>query len=373
MTVITEDGIRELASIKGERAPITSCYLDVDGRRVARYQDLEREVDRLLREARVRANGEKSVVSDLHRIERFVRGGIDRSKTRGVAIFACSQTGMWEVIELPVPVHSQVVINQVPAVGQLESVLREHEPIGVLLADRQRARMFVFALGELVEHSERFDALPRAEGARGERDRGGDHPHHVEAHIQQHLRKAAQVAFDVWQSQPFDHLVVAAPDELAGELETSLHPYLADRLAGRLSGLEVGAGDRDVLEAAQTIEAEVERRRDAIAVERLREAVAAKRRGVAGLDAVLDALNERRVDQLLVSKGFTAPGWRCDGCDAHVGLGRICKRCGGEMVEVDDIVEEAVEDALAQSCRVQICLDNADLDVMGRIGALLRY
>ena len=90
MAVITEDGIRELASMKGERAPITSCYLDVDGRRVSRYPDLEHEVGLLMRDAKGRANGEQSVHSDLKRIEQFVRGGIDRSRTRGVAIFACS-------------------------------------------------------------------------------------------------------------------------------------------------------------------------------------------------------------------------------------------------------------------------------------------
>ena len=44
-----------------------------------------------------------------------------------------------------------------------------------------------------------------------------------------------------------------------------------------------------------------------------------------------------------------------------------------ELVPVDDIVEEAVETALGQSCHVEVCVDNADLDVMGRIGALLRY
>lgn len=372
MAVITEDGIRELVSIKGERAPITSCYLDVDGRRVARYPDLEHEVDLLLKQARARADGEPSVQADLRRIEQYVRGGIDRSKTRGVAIFACSEQGLWEVLELPVPVHSQVVINQVPAVGQLEAVLREHEPIGVLLADRQRARMFVFALGELVEHSERFDALPRDEGARGERDRGGDHPHHFEARVQQHVRNAAQVAFDVWQQSAFDHLAVGAPDQLARELEANLHPYLVERLVGRV-GVSVGAGHDEVLAAAQTVEADVERQRDAVVVERLREAVSSGRRGVAGLAPVLDALADRRVDQLLVSKGYSAPGWRCDGCSLHAAMGRRCKRCGDQMVEVDDIVEEAVEDALSQSCRVQFCVGNADLDVMGRIGALLRY
>jgi peptide chain release factor subunit 1 len=373
VAVITESAIRELASIKGDGAPITSCYIDVDGRRVARYPDLEHEVDLLLRDAKVRANGEQSVHADLRRIGQFVRGGIDRSRTRGVAIFACSDLGLWQVIELPVPVHSQVVINQVPAVGQLESVLREHEPIGVLLVDRQRARMFVFALGELVEHSERFDALPRDEGNRGERDRGGDHPGHLEARVQQHLRNAARVAFDIWQQHGFNHLVVATPDALAGELEASLHPYLVERLVAERLYVPVGAGHDEVLAAAQTLEADVERRREAAIVERLREATASGRRGVTGFGPVLDAFADHRVDLLVVSKGFSAPGWRCDGCQVHVAVGRICKRCDQEMVEVDDIVEEVLEAALARSTRVEICVGNADLDVMGRIGALLRY
>lgn len=372
MAVITEAAIRELASIRGERTPITSCYLDVDGRRVARYLDLEQEVDRLLRGVRAQANGEPSVHADLQRIERLVRGGIDRSRTRGLAIFSCSAEDLWHVIELPVPVHNQLTINQAPSVGQLESLLREHQPVGVLMADRQRARMFVFALGELVEHSERFDALPRAEGARGERDRGGDHPQHLAAKVDQHLRHAAQVAFDVWQSNRFDHLVIAVPDDLANTLDGNLHPYLRERLAGRAS-LALSASDDQVLAEAQAMETAVERKRQAAVVERLRAEAASGRRGVTGLGPTLAALNDHRIDQLVVSKGFSAPGWRCDDCLIHVALGRACKRCGGEMEKIDDVVEEAVEAALARSTRVEICIENADLDVMGRIGALLRF
>ncbi len=372
MAVITESAIRELASIKGEGAPITSCYIDVDGRRVARFIDLQHEVDLLLREAKARANGDQSVHADLARISQFVKGGLDRSRTRGVAIFACADLGLWQVIELPVPVHSQVVINQVPAVGQLESVLREHGPIGVLLVDRQRARMFVFALGELIEHSERFEALPKDEG-KGEKDRGGDHPGHLEARVQQHVKSACKAAFDIWQQHGFKHLVVAAPDALVGEVEAHLHPYLVERLVAQRLYVPVGASHDEVLAAAQTLEADVERQREAEVVERLREASATGRRGVTGLGPVLEAFAEHRVDQLVVSRGFSAPGWRCEDCDIHVGVGRTCKRCHAEMVEVDDIVEEVVEAALARSCRVEICVDNADLDVMGRIGALLRY
>jgi glucokinase len=38
------------------------------------------------------------------------------------------------------------------------------------------------------------------------------------------------------------------------------------------------------------------------------------------------------------------------------------------MLEVDDLVEDVVEEALAQQCQLEICVGNADLDVMGRIG-----
>jgi len=372
VAVITEAAIRELAAIKGDRAPITSCYLDVDGRRVARHQDLEREVDILLHSARAQADGEASVQSDLNKISQLVRSGLDRSRTRGLAIFSCTADRLWQVIELPVPVRARVVINHVPAVGQLESVLREHEPIGVLLADRQRARMFVFELGELVERSEQFEAPPRAIGARGERDRGGDHPHSLEERTQQHLRNAAQVAFEVWDQHRFEHLAIAAPEHLAGHLEANLHPYLRKRLCGRLS-VPVTANHAEVLAAAQQVEAQVERAREAGVVERLRAATAADRRGVAGLATVVEALADHRVDTLVVSKGFVAPGWRCRGCDTLAAMGRRCKRCGGEMLEVDDLVEDVVEEALAQQCQLEICVGNADLDVMGRIGALLRY
>ena len=92
-----------------------------------------------------------------------------------------------------------------------------------------------------------------------------------------------------------------------------------------------------------------------------------------GAAATLQALVERRVEQLLVSGDYSESGWRCPAC-GHLGLvGRTCPGCAAELVAVEDIVEEAVDAALAQSCHVEVCVDNADLDVMGRMGALLRY
>ena len=371
MAVLTEAAIRELAGIRGEAAPITSCYLDVDGRRLIRHQDVEHELDAMLRSGKQRANGHRSVHDDLQRIQAYVRAGFDRRATRGLAFFACSASDLWEVIELPMPVRSQLVINHAPAVGQLESVVQEHEPIGVLLADKQHARLFVFEGGLLVDRSELIDELPRDVDARGERERGTPDAH-VEELAHQHLRHAARAAFDLWQASGFHHLTIGAPDAIASELERALHPYLQERLCGRIR-VAVGAPPAEVLKAAEGVEAEVERRREAAVVGRLREAAITGRRGVAGLARTLEALFSRRVERLVVSKGYSEEGWRCPQTGALALVGPTNPANGARMERVTDVVEDAIEEALTQGLPVTICVANADLDVLGRIGAILRY
>lgn len=373
MAVITAEEIRELASFRSTDAPVTTCYLDVDGARFVRLADVEAELDRVLRGARASWGDDGSVADDIKRIEEHVRTGLDRSRVRGLAIFSCAAEDLWRVVPLPVRVTSRVVVNSAPAVGQLEQVVAELQRFGVLLADKQRARMFVFELAELTDRSELFEELPRDYDHRGHGDQGYDREqHHVEELAHQHLRHAAEVAFHVFQDTGFEHLVVGAPDAIAHELEGALHPYLRDRLRGRIN-VAVGASLEDIRRAAVDVELRVERAAQAATVERLRDAVGAGSRAVAGLAPVLAALHERRAGEVLVSAGFAESGWRCGSCGALATIGRTCPSCQAEMTHLDDVVEEAVEEALAQGIKAEVVVGNADLDVLGRIGAFLRY
>ena len=370
-TSLTEEAVRGLVARRAGAVPVTSCYLDVDGRRRPRFADVTRSLERMVREARAATDGAPSVCRDLRRIEDHVGAGLDRSWVRGLAMFSCSADPLWQVFELPVPVRDQLVVNHSPAVRQLEVVLDQHERFGLLLADRQRARMLVFELGELVESAERFDQLPRGDDDDHSvrRDRVRDH---AAAHVAAHLRRAADVAFSVFQDRPFDRLVIGAPEDIAAELSSVLHPYLRERLEARCS-VPVNASEDEIRTAAAEVEAAVERRKEAEAVARLRDAAGRGRRGVAGLPDTLAALGERRVDTLLVSDGYVTPGWRCARCGVLAAVGPRCPACASPMAETEDVVEDAIQEALTQSCRVEVCEDNADLDVLGRIGALLRY
>ena len=374
---ITGGFIRDVARFSDERAPVTSCYLNVDGRRFIRPRDLEPHLDALLRKGRGRVPAEAdrtaqaSVESDLRRIADLVRGGLDRSSTRGLAVFSCSAAGYWQVVELAVPVPNLIVVAPTPHIRVLESIVEHNVRVAVLLADRQRARLFLFELGRLVEKQEHFDQLPRHDDDGGRW--GKDHvAGHTAVAAARHLRRAAQAAFAFYKEQAFDHLMLAAPPDLAGELEGELHPWLRERVVARLS-LPAGARDDEILAAAVEVEAGVERAREAALVERARQALGAGTGAVAGIGDVLEALVARRAEVLLVSEGYEAPGWRCRGCVLVAARGRRCPLCDADMEQVDDVVEEAIQEGLAQSCRLAICRDNADLDVLGRIAALVRF
>jgi peptide subunit release factor 1 (eRF1) len=225
-------------------------------------------------------------------------------------------------------------------------------------------------MGEIAHGETLFDELPRHEDDRGEWDKDHVHGHQAVA-AQHHLRRAGQLAFAVFKSTGFDHLVLSGPEEVLPELERELHSYLRDRIVARLS-IPITAADEEVRHAVLRVEDQVERERESARLASLRDRLGTGT-AVAGLGPVLGALLERRVETLLVSAGFETTGWRCPRCAALAERGRTCLVCSAKMDLVDDVVEEAVADAVLRSCRVVTCVNSADLDVMGRIGALLRY
>src|SRR5205814_10481186 len=106
--------------------------------------------------------------------------------------------------------------------------------------------------------------------------------------------------------------------------------------------LPINASDASISAAAAEVESQVVRNKEAATVKRLREA-SGTGKAVLGLDAVLAALADRRVDTLVVSDGFEAPGFRCSECGFLAPKGRTCSRCSSTMDRCDDVVEDALQ------------------------------
>jgi peptide chain release factor subunit 1 len=212
----------------------------------------------------------------------------------------------------------------------------------VLLVNRRTARIFLGTADEL-------DEVDRIEGdVHRQHDQGGWSQARFQRGIEQeklnHLGHALDTLFTRFKRQPFDHLVVGAPDELVAEVEEKLHPYLRARLAGRL-GIDV---ENSSAAAVQAAAAEVVDRHVAAvereALDRMAQGIGRGDRGVAGPEAVMDALEQARVEILLLAQDFDAP-------------------------ELD----QALEKAIRQSAEVLVVRHHDDLVMHGGIGAVLRF
>jgi peptide chain release factor subunit 1 len=284
-------------------------------------------------------------------------------------VFACEPEDLLEVVALRRPVESRVVLDDAPYVEPLVHA-GAAERWCVLLANRRVARLFTGTGDQLGETDRIADDVHRRH------EKGGwsqaNYQRSVEKEVLDHVAHTADVAFELYKRRGFDRLLVGAPDELVGDLEAKLHPYLRERLVGRVSCDIENASDEQVRACAGEKIEEFARGREREALDRLAQGVGSGGRGAAGLAEVLAALNEARVEMLLVARGLDAAGL----CDPATGLLYASPEDvpdGATAAPVADVVEKAIEKAIEQSAEVIGIRFHEDLGPLGGIGAVLRY
>lgn len=380
MTVADRETLRKLADWSTSGFPVVSLYLDVDGSRLPKRADYLARAEHLTHRAHENARTmndrehARSVQRDAQRMWDYINGEFDRKGgVRGLALFGCSAMGLWEEIVVPRRVPERVVVGERPYLVPLEALVEGFETMCVALVDRERARVFISAVDRIEEVSDMLDEVP------GWHDQGGwaqaRFQRHIRDHIQRHLKHAAEVLLRLMQRGRYDRLVLAGPDEAVADLERELHDYVRRTIVGRIT-LAVTTSATDVLERVRRLEEELERHREEKAIRRLTSETDGKTgRAVAGIEDTLRALEEGRVDTLLVAADLEVAGVRCPSC-GHLELrGRSCPACGVSTEETSDLVEEAVESALRQRTRVEVVPQGlaAGLARLGGVGALLRF
>ena len=359
--------LRRLATWNADGTPVSTLYLDVDGHRYPRKQDYliraEQLGHRLLKQGGgLSKTAAASVTKDVERMTAFLTG-LDRGPTRGVALFSCTAAQLWEEVLVPRPLADRAILADHPHVLPLEALIETYETFCTALVDREKARIFLARMGRIREETDVFDDVP------GRHDQGGwsqgRFQRHIDDHVGRHLKRVGDVLLRYFKRQGFDHLILGGPDQTVPELERGLHDYLKQRVA---------ANPNDVLEKSLQVEEEVEVRREREVVEKVAEEAGAGRAGVTGLEPVLAALNDGRVDTLVVLFGFSSAGVRCPSC-GWLGLhGSVCPMCGARTVPAPDVVESGVAKALQQGSRIEsLSLVDGDGDRPFDVGALLRF
>jgi peptide chain release factor subunit 1 len=345
---LTPSRLRRLAEVRPEQGRVLSVYMDLDPSEFGTPPARASQITSLVTDARhsvdelddLSHDEQKALRADVEAVRDVLsQPGIADEGARGVAVFACGPAGLLETVRVSHPLAPKVVVDRSPYVEPLLTG-QDGGRWCVLLANRRNARMFIGTPSEL-EETDRVEDNVHSQHRQG----GWSQPRYersIEEDVRDHLEHVAAVAFDRLKARSFEHLLIGAPQETVGELEGHLHPYLRERLAGHLRLDVENASLDDVRRATAEQVEELENRREAQLLERVRQGIGAGGRAAAGRDEVMGALEQARVETLLLS----------DGADAG----------------------EAVEKALESGAEVMVVRHHADdLGPLGGIAALLRY
>jgi peptide chain release factor subunit 1 len=374
---ITPERLRRLADTKPGDGKVLSLFMNLDpsqfGTAPARSSQVRSLLDRaalLVRDDQGLSHAEREALkTDLARVERVLEGELEAKGAHGLAVYSSSAANLFEVLRLGTPVDYDVVIADMPCIEPLTRMALS-ETWCVLLANRRVARLFCGTPPTLEEIALVQDDV------HGQHDQGGwsqaRYQRGIEKEVADHLRHTAETAFERLKDRLPTGLIAGGPQELIGDLEATLHPYLADRLAGRIDvDVENSNGDQVLAAAMPHIQAAVRAREDD-ALARLIQGFSTGG-AVGGLPDVLLVLQERRVETLLVDRGFREPGRVCPRCGLLATEGDTCPIDGSAMEPVADVVEAAVARAVTQSAQVLVLDDRPELGPHRHIAAVLRF
>ena len=191
--------------------------------------------------------------------------------------------------------------------------------------------------------------------------------------IQRNLREAAAAAVEFFASRKIRRLFLGGTLETIGKFRDLLPKQMQSCLAGQFQ-IDNDAGEHEVRQKSLALLQEANAVRETTLVRRLVEEASPGGSVVTGLEETLPMIFSGRVQTLIVSDGFRHKGYRyADTGYLSTKLVIDQPEAAGEPVEVEDVVEEAVSQALSNGGHVELISDNADLDQIGRIGAILRY
>lgn len=377
---VDDELLRRLAGYESGDSPVLSFYLDLDPSEFALPHARSTAIRSLVDEAHRRIEGSDQLGHDarmngLEAVKQvrdwFERGGFSAGGAHAVAVFCAAGDGLFEVVRLPRAVPSEVVIGRKPFVEPLVDMASGGRWC-VLLASREAARILRGSVHRLDEV-----ASTGKQPARGQHDQGGwSQPRYqraVEEDVDDHLKRTAALLYRRFKRAPFDRLVLGATRELAPVLEERLHPELRSCLVGRVDIDVEHSSPEQVLEAVRPLMDDDDRRSEEEAFARLGDR-AADGRAASGLEDVLEALAERRVETLLLADGFAGAAAVCPSC-GWLGPARLeaCPADGSSMERREDAADLAIGRALGQSAEVIVPRHTDGLEERGGVAAILRF
>ena len=298
---------------------------------------------------------------------------------RSVALFSCAEDGFFRSYSLAVPVGNRVRIGERPHVKPLADLMDSYGGYGVVLIDKQSARMFYFNLGELREEQgmsgESVRRTKHGGGSQAAGRRGGTagQTDYTDELAERNIKEAVESATRFFTENKVRRVLIGGTEDNVALFRGQLPKAWQSLVVGTFP-VSMHATHNEVLEKAMEAGAQAEISKKEHLANTIVTNAAKEHGGVLGLEETLKAVHDGRVQILLIREGFRAPGCRCKGCGYLSSKEQAaCPYCGGECEQIADAVELAVRKVMQLGGEVDVLPVDQVVGQFDDIGALLRY
>jgi peptide chain release factor subunit 1 len=291
-------------------------------------------------------------------------------KSGSLCIFSCWVLDFFDAVPLTTPVKDLVWIDSSPYIRPLAEFQDEYENVAVVVADNKKARIFL--VSSAVAGSEEVVKGNVKNHVR----KGGWSQQRYERRRDKQLLLYAREIVDALagldREEEFRRILLVGGKEILRIVHENLPHGLQSKVAEK--ALDLRKGESAVNEDIMELFFEQERQSERDLWEKIRAEYLRGGLGVVGLDEVLSAAKEGRVEKMIVNRTFKPEGRRCRDCETlDVGPVERCSACGSESLFVVDVVNEIVEMLKLTGAEADFADPIETLVEAGKIAALLRY
>jgi peptide subunit release factor 1 (eRF1) len=377
--MITREEIRQLAQFESPAGCAISFYFQPQTPQNKSHREESIMVKDLVRETLRKAerNGNHTVLrEDLERILNIAEG-LHGNHSRGKAIFACRDQGIWRELDIPArPEPSQIKVNSRFHLRPLVDAKSGLPRTCIALVNRKKARIFELQETEISQKTDLdfgpSPAVPRSDGFQGYE--AGHRERHVENRVMQHFKMFAESLLMLAHREKFDALLIGCQDDSWPEIESQLHSDLRQKLRGRFPIDVLSATAEEVRQHANRILTESMLTMQRELISEVMGEVQRNGRGALGLKHVLNALELQEVQIVLMLRSFRAEAVECTNCrHLDTRMVKTCAVCAHETRELTDVSDALVDMALRNGADIRFIDGDPEMEKAGKVAALLRF
>ena len=365
--MLSENDLRELIDFIPPH-PVVSVYLNTDP------SEGNTDTHKLRLRSMIR---EINLIKDVETIEKFFDHEYSWSG-RGVAVFSCAEEGFFKAYPLWVPVRNLIHISDRPSVKPLAALVDIYGGYGVVLVDKQGARLFHFHMGELKEQEGVLgETVKRAKhGAVGSgvigRRGSGSAARTVDEVVDRNMKDSAEFAVRFFEDKHVRRILIGGTEENVNQFRKLLPKSWQSLVMGTFQ-MPITASHNEVLAKAMETGLQNEKDREARLVDRLITTAAKAAGAVTGLQDTIEAVNDNRVQTLILIEGFRKNAYRCKSTGLLTMVPEdVCDE-EHDVEKVYDVVDTIVSQVMSCGGEVEVVQASPEMENAGSIGAILRY